>query len=113
MGVDSAALGRSCTATDHTVTELYDSGASRHMSPYRNQFTNFETISPRPIKAADKRTFNAIGKGDLHIEVPNGKTRTRILLHDVLYAPSMGVTLISISRLTTAGYTALFRDSIC
>jgi len=93
--------------------ELYDSGASQHMSPYRHRFLNFKSISPHPIQAADKRTFDAIGRGDLPIEVPNGKTTTCILLTNVLYAPSMGATLVSISRLTRAGYAALFCGNMC
>jgi len=39
--------------------DLYDSGASRHMSGYRHRFINFRTIESHPITAADKRTFNA------------------------------------------------------
>lgn len=54
--------------------ELYDSGASRHMSGYRNRFINFQTIPPKPITAADKRLFNAIGKGDMYVNIPNGTT---------------------------------------
>jgi len=83
------------------------------MSPYHHQFLNFKSISLHPIQAADKRTFNTISRGDSPIEVPNGKTTTCILLTNVLYAPLMGATLISISRLTHAGYAALFRGNTC
>lgn len=93
--------------------ELYDSGASSHMSGYRNRFTNFKTIPPKPITAADKRSFNAIGKGDMYINVPNGPTTSRVLLRDVLYAPTMGVTLVSISRITKAGSNVLFTGDTC
>ncbi|KAI0258804.1 hypothetical protein BC834DRAFT_786380, partial [Gloeopeniophorella convolvens] len=31
------------------LTELYDSGASSHMSPFRDHFTTFQSIPPRPI----------------------------------------------------------------
>ncbi|KAI0043512.1 hypothetical protein FA95DRAFT_1498499, partial [Auriscalpium vulgare] len=54
--------------------ELYDSGASRHMSPFRHRFTTYRAIDPRPITAADKRVFYAIGVGDLSIDVPNGQS---------------------------------------
>lgn len=94
-------------------TELLDSGASRHMSSYRDLFQDFVNIPPKPITTADKHTFEAIGKGNLLIAIPNGKSNTRILLKDVLYAPKMGVTLVSISRLTAAGYAALFRADTC
>ena len=46
----------------------------------------------------------------MHIEVPNGKTTSCILLHDVLYAPKMGLTLVSISRIAAAGFTTIFRQ---
>jgi hypothetical protein len=111
--VDSAKLAWSNTATHGATVELYDSGASQHMSPFRDHFINFKSIPPHPILAADKRTFDAIGRGDLPIEIPNGRTKTRILLTNVLYAPSMGVTLVSIRRLTIAGYAALFHGDTC
>jgi len=34
--------------------DLYDSGASCHMSGHHHHFTNFTKIEPRPITAADK-----------------------------------------------------------
>ncbi len=40
-------------------SELYNSSASCHMSPFRHQFTSYQSISPRPIMAADKRLFFA------------------------------------------------------
>ena len=99
--------------THSSIAELYNSGASQHFSPFHDQFVRFKTIPPRPISAAEKRTFQAVGQGDIYIEVPNGDKSTCILLKDVLYTPSMGVTLISISKLTAAGYSALFRNSVC
>ena len=45
------------------------------------------------------------------ITMPNGKTTTQILLKDVLYVPKMGVTLVSIGKIDTAGYTALFHKN--
>ena len=92
---------------------LFDSGASRHMSSYHNHFTNFKSIVLKAITAADKHTFEAIGKGDLTILIPNGSSTTHILFRDVLYAPKMGITLVSIGKLNVAGYTALFHDKQC
>jgi transposase InsO family protein len=89
-------------------TELYDSGASRHMSPYRHRLINFREIVPKTIIAADQGTFNAIGLGDMKIQVPNGKSTMNILLKDVLYAPRMGLTLVSISKIAASGYSTLF-----
>ena len=38
---------------------------------------------------------------------------TTVLLKDVLHCPDMGLTLVSIGKLTTAGYKVLFRGSTC
>ena len=86
-------------------TELYDSGASCHMSPYREQMENYVLIAPKSITAADKRYFQAIGKGDLQIQVPNiDDNSTSILLKDVLHCPDMGLTLVSIAKIAATGY---------
>jgi hypothetical protein len=84
--------------------DLFDSGASRHMSGHRHRFTNFTEIEARPITAADKQCFNAIGKGD---------GTSQIRLCDVLYAPKMGVTLVSIGKVTDSGSSVLFHGNVC
>ncbi|KAG1749323.1 hypothetical protein EDB19DRAFT_1904835 [Suillus lakei] len=80
IAFDSAQLARNNTNARRVSVDPYDSRASQHMSPYCDHFVNFKSISPYPIKAADKCTFDAIGKGDLPIEIPNGNTMTHILL---------------------------------
>ena len=92
---------------------LFNSGASHHMSSYHEQFTNFKSIVPNPITTADKHIFEAIGKGDLTIYLPNGSSCSRILLCNDLYTPKMGIMLISIGKLDVVGCTALFHDKHC
>ena len=65
-----------------TEGELYDSGASCHMSPFRSQFISFRPIPLHPILAADKHYFYAEGMGDMRIRVPNGESFTPIILRD-------------------------------
>ena len=84
------------TQVPEVEIELYDSGASRHMSPFIHRFTNYRSIPPRPITAANKRTFYAIGTGDLQIDVPNGQGTTPVTLRDTLHAPEMALTIVSI-----------------
>jgi hypothetical protein len=93
--------------------ELHDSGASQHMSPFLHRFTNLRSIPPRTITAASSRVFYAIGTGDLKIDVPNGASSTPITLKDTLYAPDMGLTAISISRIAAAGYSIAFEGQSC
>jgi len=52
-------------ATRNAESELYDSGASRHMTPFCHHLINFTHITSRPITATNKRVFHAIGKGDM------------------------------------------------
>ncbi|KAG2345177.1 hypothetical protein BDR05DRAFT_842787, partial [Suillus weaverae] len=52
--------------------ELYDSGTTRHISPYREQFKSLTPIPPKTFAAANKQRFDATGIGELVIEVPNG-----------------------------------------
>ena len=96
-----------------SVPELYDSGALQHLSPSRKCFLNFASIPPKPIWGANNSTFNAIGKNDLPIYLLNGSSQTYVLLKDVLYAPSMHVTLVSISSLTHVGCYMVFDGLTC
>ena len=89
-------------------TKLYNSGASCHRLPYRDHFKNYISIMPKSITAADKQYFQAIGKGNLRIKIPNSSSTTTILLKDVLHCPDMGLTLVSIGKIASAGYKAIF-----
>ena len=100
--------------TRNAEVDLYDSGASRHMSGFRHRFIDIVEIDPLPITAADKRTFQATAKGKMLIILPNGdKEPTHVYLTNALYAPSMGVTLVSISRIAEAGCTIVFSEDLC
>ena len=103
--------------TDETRSaevDLYDSGTTRHMTGFYHRLINYVDVDPIPIITADKRTFQAMGKGDMYIYLPNrDKSNSRILLKDVLYAPRMGITLISISRVAGAGSTVVFTGNVC
>ncbi|KIO14720.1 hypothetical protein M404DRAFT_17580 [Pisolithus tinctorius Marx 270] len=104
--LDHALLaGESLNSTEETI--LFDSGASCHMS-YHSKFLDYKPIIHKPITTADNHTFHAIRKGNLGTPLPNGTAQTHIQLKDMLYAPKMGIMLISISKLDVAGYAALF-----
>ncbi|KAG2065751.1 hypothetical protein BDR04DRAFT_949080, partial [Suillus decipiens] len=51
--------------------KLYDSGTTRHISPYHNQFITLTPIPPKTFAAANKQPFDATGIGELVIEVLN------------------------------------------
>jgi hypothetical protein len=100
--------------TQDVEIDLYDLGATRHMSGFRHKFVNMVEIDPIPIRTADKRTFEATAKGKMLTYLPNGdKGTTHIYLADTLYAPSMGVTLISISCIANSGSAVIFSGRFC
>src|SRR5215470_11771386 len=96
------------------VTELYDSGCSRHITPYRSKLINYMEITPKTISAAGDTTFEAIGRGDLKIKIP-GTTNamTEILLKDVLHAPRISLTLVSVSKIAASGSYVSFHLDEC
>src|SRR5271155_296226 len=84
------------------------------MSGFRHRFINFVEIEPKPITAADKRTFSAIGQGDMYVYLPNeDSSPPRVILKNVLYALDMGVTLVSISRNAAARSIVVFAGDTC
>jgi len=93
--------------------ELYDSGCTNHISPYRQKFENFAKIPPKVFRAANQQTFSAIGKGDLLVDVPDGDDNSRLRLRNVLFSSDVAYTLVSIGRLDEAGFTALFGHGKC
>ena len=75
---------------------------------------NYVPIAPKSITTADKQYFQAIGKGDLRIQVPNiDGNSTSILLKDVLHCPDIGLTLVSVAKIAAAGYRVLFKGPCC
>ena len=55
-----------------TRTELYNSGTTRHISPYCELFENYSSTPPKSLNTTNNGRFVAVGKGDMVIEVPNG-----------------------------------------
>ncbi len=93
--------------------ETYNSGASDHISPFQYHITSFQSIPLHPITAANQGTFNAIGKGDLQINTPDGNKSVLIILKDVFYLPEISLTLISVSNLLKDKKSILFEDDYC
>jgi len=110
---DVAASDDINAAGDGICTELYDSGTTRHISPYRDMFINYTEIPPKAFNAANKQQFEAVGKGEMIIEIPNGVDASKLQLTKVLFSPEVGYTLVSIGRLDECGYTTTFGDGKC
>jgi len=88
-----------------TRTELYNSGATWHISPYKSDFSSYTPLSP-PIflNTANQQHFPTIGTGTVTIRVPNKGTESELALHNVLHALSVTCTLVSLRTLDEKGY---------
>jgi len=86
-------------------TELYDSGATRHISPYQSNFTSYTPLlPPLYLNTANQQCFPAVGTGTLTIWVPNKGTKSKFALHDALHMLSIAYTLVSLGSLDMEGY---------
>jgi hypothetical protein len=92
-------------------TELYDSGATRHISPYKSDFSSYKPLSPPVfLNTANQQCFPAVGTGTLTIRVPNEGTESELALRNTLHVPSIAYTLVSLRALDEEGYHAHIGD---
>lgn len=88
------------SSTDHS-DEVYNTGATSHMSPNLEIFTSSTPIKPRPIGVAAKGSSvwaDRIGTVSIG----------RLNLDHVLYSKGLTSTLISVGQLCDSGYRAIF-----
>src|SRR6202522_4108982 len=109
---DYATVAQKLDVLKSRLGTCIDSGASRDYCPDHSKFSSYKRIKCK-ITTADGCTLNAIGIGDLHIEIPNGSAKTKTVFKNAIHAPDMAFTLISISRLDQAGYTVTFNKNMC
>lgn len=92
--------------TDNRIrVELYDSGATRHISPYKSDFTSYAPLAPPVfLNTANQQRFPAVGRGTLAVQMPNEGAESELTLHGALHAPAVSYTLVSIAALDEEGY---------
>jgi hypothetical protein len=102
------------STTNHVPrVEVYDSGCTRHITPYRDVVENFIETSPKSFRAANKQNFKAVGMGKMTIDVPNGIHISQLRLTEVLYSPEVGYTLVSVGCLDKNGFSVTFANGKC
>ena len=101
----AAAVIATVEETRYAWVELYDSGETCHISPYCNDFETYLMLDPSQyLHAANKQQFHAVSTGQIHVSTPNGHGTSELMLDDVLHAPSITYTLVSLRMLYTQGY---------
>ncbi|KAJ3979442.1 hypothetical protein F5890DRAFT_1387471, partial [Lentinula detonsa] len=83
------------------------------ISPYLDDFMNFEDIPAKSFCAANKQKFIAVGTGSIIVDVPNSVDATKLELTEVLYSPEVGYTLVSMGKLDDHGFMATFAGGKC
>ncbi|KAG8472381.1 hypothetical protein CXB51_035329 [Gossypium anomalum] len=91
------------SVNDSKVSEewILDSGCTFHMSPNRDWFTTYETVSEGVVLMGNNASCKIAGVGTIKVKMFDGIVRT---LSDVRYVPELKINLISLSTLDSKGY---------
>ena len=93
---DHMAIAQNLDVPKSKLGTCIDSRASKDYCFDRSKFSNYKSIQ-RKITTADGHLLSTIGMGDLHIELPNGSDKTKVIFKNTIHAPEMAFTPISIS----------------
>jgi hypothetical protein len=88
---------------------IFDSGASEHFTPLRERLTDIRAIAPIPINAANDTVFHGTARGTMVVKLATSSTVTQLTLRNVIYAPGMSATLISMGKLDADGFDMRIR----
>jgi hypothetical protein len=102
-------LASTGTHADHDVW-LIDSGASYHMTPHREWFSEYEKYDGGDVFLGDDSTAKIMGCGRVKLLLKDGRIRT---LPGVLHIPKLSRSLISVSKLDDAGVDTVFGKNTC
>ena len=91
----------SATTSNEVGSWIVDSGATSHLCNDKSMFTVFDSLeNPQEIVLGDGHTLDAVGIGDVVLNlVVDGKIKKR-QLRDVLYVPRLTCNLLSVSKTT-------------
>lgn len=92
---------------------IMDSGATKHMTPYRAAFDTYEVIPPRNVHLGDDSVVQAIGMGCIVVEVLERGRLKKVTMKDVLHVPKLQANLLSVSKLVSSGFKVLFNVEGC
>jgi hypothetical protein len=102
-------LASTSTHADHDVW-LIDSGASYHMTPHREWFSEYEKYDGGDVFLGDDSTTKILGRGRVKLLLKYGRIRT---LPGVLHIPKLARSLISVSKMDDAGVDTVFGKNTC
>jgi hypothetical protein len=96
------------TITHGSDTWLFDSGASKCMTSYKDSLSNLvRKDSPHKVKLSDDYQYPIQGVGETSYKLDFGKP---LKIKDVLYVPCLKKNILSISALEEKGFRVAFID---
>lgn len=88
-----------------------DSGATRHMTPFRGMFSEFRDLpTPRVIFMGDNTQIEAVRIRKVPFLLDNG---ARGFIRNVLYVPKLSKSLLMMGAINDEGFSIEFRDGNC
>lgn len=86
-----------------------DSGASCHMTPYKELLGNYRNIHDREIITANNARMPVKYAGDGKLNIGHGD----IEITDVLHVPNLGTNLLSVQKIVSKGNSVVFDEKGC
>ncbi|KAF7371927.1 polyprotein [Mycena venus] len=90
------------------TTGFLDSGCSRTIVRKKTSFTEYSATAPHKISGIGETA--GIGRGTVPLSFALGNSTCACMMRDVLHCPTAPFNLISVARLTDAGFTATFKN---
>ena len=100
---DDSCDSLACQQTDWII----DSGASYHITPYREMFESYTGGDFSKVKMANHGMTEAVGIGDVVLVSDTG---SKLILRDVRHVPDIPLNIISTSKLDDEGYENYFGE---
>jgi hypothetical protein len=96
------------TITHRSDTWIIDIGSSKHMTGYKDSFSELvQKYSPHKVKLGDDYQYPIKGVGESHYILDS---RKHMKMKDVLYVPGLKKNILSISTLDEKGFKVAFID---
>ena len=92
---------------------VMDSGCSHHMTPMHDSYISYSPyITLQTVQLANKFHINAVGEGTVLISTVVDGITCCIQVEDVIHAPELSNSLLSVKVLNRRGFEVLFKDGI-
>lgn len=99
------------TTTRRAGVWCLDSGASTHMCYDEKKFHNLDNNEKTRIYTAAEDSINSQGQGEININIKTPKETKSIKLQQAMYVPEFKSNLLSVSSITSNGYSVVFYEN--